>query len=150
MDKRLAIAWLIVASIVYACSPRSHASERRAPRTSEQPMSHGIDARVDVTTQPTVTFVLELTNRTGKLTELQFPSAQTHDFAVLNAKGDTVWRWSRERMFTQVMRTEALAKNAQLTFTEQWKDAAPGAYTLVATTTSLSHPVSEQIGFTVR
>lgn len=113
-------------------------------------MSSGINARVDVITLPTVTFLLELTNHTGKLMELQFPSAQTHDFAVLNAKGDTVWRWSRERMFTQVIRTQALAKNAQITFTEEWKEAKPGTYTLVATTTSLSHPVTEQIGFTVR
>lgn len=151
MDKRLTVALLVVASIVYACSPRSHAAERSARHTSEQPMTTtGIEARVDVTTSPTVTFMLELTNRSGKMMELQFPSAQTHDFAVLDESGKRVWQWSAERMFTQVISTATLSKNAQLTFTEEWRDAKPGAYTLVATTTSASHPVEERIGFTIR
>ncbi len=149
MDKRLPVALLVVASIVYACSPRSHASERSAQHGSATTQSHGIDARVDVTTGPAVTFMLELTNHTGKRVELQFPSAQTHDFAVLDARGETVWQWSHDRMFTQVMSTETLSKNAQLTFSEEWRDAKPGTYTLVATTTSASHPVEERIGFVV-
>ncbi|MBI3792590.1 MAG: hypothetical protein HY275_17140 [Gemmatimonadetes bacterium] len=150
MNKRLAVALLVVASIVYACSPRSHASERSARHNSEATVSDGIEARVDVTTAPVVTFMLELTNRTGKVIELQFPSAQTHDFAVLDPSGRTVWKWSGDRMFTQVISTETIAKNAQLTFTEEWRDAKPGAYTLVATATSASHPVEERIAFTVR
>lgn len=151
MDKRLAIALLVVASIVYACSPRSHAAERTARHASEQPMTtNGIEARVDVTTAPIVTFMLELTNRSGKVMELQFPSAQTHDFSVLNAAGQRVWQWSADRMFTQVISTETLGKNAQLTYSEEWRDAKPGAYTLVATTTSNTHPIEERIGFTVR
>jgi hypothetical protein len=150
MNKRLAVAWLLVASIVYACSPRSHASERAERHQSEASVSDGIEARVDVVTAPTVTFMLELTNRTGKAVELKFPSAQTHDFTVLDANGRAVWQWSGDRMFTQVISTETIAKNAQLTFTEEWRDAKPGAYTLVATATSGSHPVEERIPFTVR
>jgi hypothetical protein len=151
MDKRLAVALLVVASIVYACSPRSHAAERTARHASEQPMSqNGIEARVDVTTAPVVTFMLELTNKSGKVMELQFPSAQTHDFAVVNAAGQTVWQWSHDRMFTQVLSTETIAKNGQITFSEEWRDAKPGAYTLVATTTSSSHAIEERVGFTVR
>ena len=150
MDKRLAIALLLIASIVYACTPRSHANERSAHHASDQPMTHGIESRVDVTTAPTVTFLLELTNRTGKTVELRFPTAQTHDFAVLNAKGETVWQWSHDRMFTQVLRAEPIERNQQVTYSEEWRAAKPGAYTLVATATSTSHPIEERTVFTVR
>lgn len=151
MNQRLAIALLVVvASIVYACSPRSHASERTARHASEASVSHGIEARVDVATAPVVTFMLELTNRTGKVVELQFPTAQTHDFVVLDQQGQRVWQWSNDRMFTQVLATETIAKNGQVTFTEEWRDAKPGAYTLVATAPSHTHPVEQRIPFTVR
>ena len=150
MDKRLPIALVLLACIVYACSPRPHAPERSARHASEPTVTSGIEARIDVTTAPVVTFMLELTNRTGKAVELRFPSAKTHDFTVIDGAGKPVWQWSRDRMFTQVMSTETLPKNGQLMFAEEWRDAKPGAYTLVATTTSATHPVEERIAFSVR
>ena len=35
-------------------------------------------------------------------------------------------------MFTQVLRNEPLRRGASLTFSEEWRDAKPGTYTVVA------------------
>ena len=149
MDKRLVVALLAVAAVVYACGPRTHAAERSAKRHDADAKAEVV-GKVDVTTAPVVTFLLEVTNKTAKLVELNFPSAQTHDFAVLDATEREVWRWSRERMFTQVLRNEPLARGASITFSEEWRDAKPGTYTLVASTMSTNHPIEERTSFTVR
>ncbi|MBI2796231.1 MAG: hypothetical protein HYX65_05935 [Gemmatimonadetes bacterium] len=149
MDKRLVIALLAVAAVVYACGPRTHAAERTAQRHDAN-ASAAVVGKVDVTTAPVVTFLLEVTNKTGKVVELTFPSAQTHDFAVLDAGGREVWRWSRGEMFTQVLRNEPLGRGASVTYSETWPEARPGTYTLVASTNSSNHPVEERTSFTVR
>ena len=149
MDKRLVIALLAVAAVVYACGPRTRAAERTAQR-HEASMTAAVIGKVDVTTAPVVTFLLEVTNQTGKVVELNFPSAQTHDFAVVDARGREVWRWSREQMFTQVLRNQTLSRGASVTYSETWPDAKAGTYTLVASANSSNHPVEERTIFTVR
>ena len=149
MDKRLVVVLLAIAAIAYACGPRTHAAERNGQRHETDAIA-AVVGKVDVTTAPVVTFLLEVTNKTGKMVELNFPSAQTHDFAVLDARGREVWRWSKEQMFTQVLRNEPLPRGASVTFSEEWRDAKPGTYTLVASTVSSNHPLEERTNFTVR
>ena len=149
MDKRLVVALLVVAAVVYACGPRTHAAERNAQR-HETETTPDVVGKVDVTTAPVVTFLLEVTNKTGKMVELNFASAQTHDFAVLDARGKEIWRWSAQQMFTQVLRNEPLARGGSVTFSEEWRDARPGTYTLVASAASSNHPIEERTTFTVR
>ena len=148
MDKRLVIALLAVAAVVYACGPHPRAAERSRQRGESG--NAAVVGTVDVTTAPVVTFLLEITNATGKSLELNFPSAQTHDFTVLDAEGREVWRWSRERMFTHVLRNQPLSRGASVTYSETWPDAKPGSYTLVARASSTNHPVEERTAFTVR
>ena len=151
MDKRLVVALMAVAAVVYACGPRSHAATpSRARDNKTLAAGSPVAGKLDVTTAPTVTFLLEVTNKTGKLIELNFPSGKTHDFAVLDAAGREVWRWSRDRMFTQTLRNAPLSRDASVTFSEEWTAAQPGTYTVVASALAENHPVEERTTFTVR
>jgi hypothetical protein len=86
-----------------------------------------------------VTLVLEVENRGSAPLALEFPSARTHDFAVLDAQGREVWRWSRGRLFAQVLATVELAPGEVRRFAAIWDQrdaagarAAPGRYRVVA------------------
>lgn len=81
--------------------------------------SEAIDLALDVTDPSTVRVMLE------------FVSGQRYDFALLNAAGDTLWRWGAGRGFIQMMRTEQLGPGETVTFHE-WVPAPPsvGRYTI--------------------
>lgn len=151
MDKRLVVALIAVAAVVYACGPRTHAATTtRSHESKTLTAGSTVTSKLDVTTAPIVTFLLEVTNKTGKRIELNFASGKTHDFAVLDAAGREIWRWSRDRMFTQTLRNAPLSRDASVTFSEEWAAASPGTYTVVASALSENHPIEERTTFTVR
>lgn len=151
MDKRLVVALIAVAAVVYACGPRTHAATpSRAHESRAVAAGASVSSKLDVTTAPTVTFLLEVTNKTGKRIELTFPNGKTHEFVVFNGEGREVWRWSRDRMFTQTLRNAPLSRDASVTFAEEWTSAVPGTYMVVASALSENHPVEERTSFVVR
>jgi hypothetical protein len=68
---------------------------------------------------------------------------------VYDAAGREVWRWSRGRLFTQVMQNKLLGAGDTVTYAERWKRPAPGTYRVVATLRSENHPISLAARFTV-
>jgi hypothetical protein len=94
----------------------------------------------------TVVAVLDLANRGGGEAVLQFSSGQRYDLALLAEAGDTLWRWSNERGFIQVLGEERLAAGAAL----HWEEpvvlpATPGRYLLNAWLTSPGAPTAEPL-----
>lgn len=94
-----------------------------------------------------VTLVLEVTNTGPDPLALEFASARSHDFAVLDARGREVWRWSRGRLFAQALERVELAPGESRRFTATWDQrdasgarAAPGSYRAVASLASASAP----------
>ncbi len=146
MLQRLAAALLAVSAFVYATEHRSHASERTGVMRAATAAAAGpLVPQLDVAMGPTVAFTLRVTNIGAKTTEIRFPDGQTHDFAVLDANGRTVWRWSEGRLFTQALRTQAVEKGATVEYAESWTPALPkGQYTVVATLHSDTHPLAAQ------
>ena len=64
---------------------------------------------------------LVLNNRTDQDLVLQFNSGQRFDFTVLNQRGETVYVWSSNRLFTQEARQESIKGE------EVWQDSfSPG------------------------
>lgn len=55
-----------------------------------------------------ITMTLHVSSRTGEEVMLQFSSAQRFDFAIRDARGSQLWRWSEDQVFAQVLGTEAL------------------------------------------
>lgn len=174
MENRLVITALCVAAVGYACSPwiRSQNapvaagvdSARTAPLAmtiaSAPTARHGSTGRnapgvvattLDVSrTGQHVDFALRVINNTARTIELDFPTSRTHDFSVLDAKGNVVWRWSNGRLFTQTMQSKAVRSRDTLTLAEGWDTHdAHGTYTAVALLATDTHPVERRIDFTL-
>lgn len=97
-----------------------------------------------------VQFALNVVNQSTKRLEIDFPDGRTRDFAVLDATGREVWRWSRGRLFTQTVQNKFLASGDTATYQSTWEHAAPGAYTAVAILRSRNFPVERRVAFTLR
>jgi hypothetical protein len=86
-----------------------------------------------------VGLVLEVRNAGGEPRRLEFPTARTHDFAVSDAGGRELWRWSAGRLFAQALAEIELAPGELRRFATAWDGrdaagapAAPGRYRAVA------------------
>ena len=148
MLARIAVPLLAAVVAFFACGPRTPSPLASArPRTTT---GKGIISHVMVdTTRGNVRFSIEVANDSRKRVELNFPSGRTHDFAVLNASGREVWRWSEGRMFTQSMQNRLLDANDAVVYAERWSPTAPGRYTLVAQLNSRNYPVRQQVEFSL-
>jgi len=87
-----------------------------------------------------VDLVLEVRNGGKILLPLEFATARTHDFAVLDSEGREVWRWSRGRLFAQALAEIELAPGESRRFVVSWdqRDASgslarPGRFRVLAT-----------------
>ncbi len=93
-------------------------------------------------------FSLDLTNRSRKHVELAFPSGQEYDFVVMDSAGREVYRWGKERMFTQSLQNRVLDGGETMRFEERAEKALPnGSYVAVATLRSSNYPVQERVSF---
>jgi hypothetical protein len=151
--------WLLCGvAVALACGPRAQSSE--APRAdsaastsrkSRADTSRAVATSLRAAVQgSTVALSFHVTNVRDAKLELSFPSGQTHDFAVLDPAGREIWRWSRDRMFTQAVQSKFLDAKETVTYEERWDAAGQrGTFTVVASLTSRSHPVTERIELTL-
>lgn len=164
MENRLVITSLCAAALVYACGPWVHsqtASSSAANHyTNRSTGAHASNSGKPPSTVATeldlarsgsrVDFALRVTNNTKKTVELRFANARTHDFAVLDSTGRTVWRASAGRIFTQTMQALTVKSSDTLTMEDSWDtNGAHGAYTAVALLATDTHPVERRIAFTL-
>lgn len=84
-----------------------------------------------------VDLALKITNRGSDPVTLQFSTSQRYDFLVLDAADDTVWRWSADKMFMQVLGQEQLGPGESRDFREHVAVALPpGEYAAVGRVTA--------------
>jgi len=75
-----------------------------------------------------VSVTLLVANRSSAPVTLQFSSGQRYDFTI-GGDGTTLWRWSDDRAFIQMLGEERLEPGAELIYRERAKaPAAPGTY----------------------
>lgn len=160
MENRLIITALCAAALVYACGPWVHSQT-----ASSKTVNHSTESRVStvhklpstVATEldlarsgSRVDFALRVTNNTQKTVELRFADARTHEFAVLDSTGKTVWRASAGRLFTQTMQALTVKSRDTLIMEDSWDtNGAHGAYTAVALLATDTHPVERRVAFTL-
>ncbi|WP_436923361.1 BsuPI-related putative proteinase inhibitor [Halosimplex amylolyticum] len=89
---------------------------------------------------------LTVTNDGDDPLELTFGSGQTAEF-VVRTDGETVWRWSDGRLFTQQVRRETIAPGEKLVAEGRWSDPQPGQFTVEATLTAADHRPSASATF---
>ena len=158
MNNRVIPALLCAAAIAFACGPHPQgtaqsvatAAPRVATRSSAKKKAPVIATSLETRVGERVRFTLNVTNRGPKLVELTFPSGQTHDFSVIDADGREVWRWSRDRMFTQSLQNRQIPVTETASFQEEMPTAGMhGTYTVVASLESANHPAVERQTFTL-
>ncbi len=91
-------------------------------------------------------------NRTEEKAMLSFRSGQRYDFVVSDSGGKEIWRWSRGRMFIQMLGQETLGPGkTQLSYRQTYAGKlAPGTYKLTGTVTASNRPTSASVTVEVR
>ena len=82
-------------------------------------------------TDDRVSFSFTIENEGSETETLSFRDACNADFAVLDGE-DERWRWSRGRMFAQVLQSEDLAPGESVTYEGEWQNPEPGTHTAIA------------------
>jgi hypothetical protein len=158
MENRFAITTLCAAALVYACGPWVHSATSSSSATNRAAELHTtgkvpltVATELDLARQGSrIDFALRVTNNTKKTVELRFANARTHDIAVLDSTGRTVWRASAGRLFTQTMQALIVKSSDTLTMEDSWDaHGAHGAYTAVALLATDTHPVERRVAFTL-
>lgn len=67
-----------------------------------------------------VRLALHVTNSTTEPALLEFPSSQRYDFAIRTEAGESVWTWSADKMFAQVVGTETVPPGGTLSYRAEW------------------------------
>lgn len=169
MNRRLIISLLCAGALAFACGPRSRTQAPAAlasalpvpsavattprPSASRRESRSAGDAKVDShllinVSKHAVRFALQVKNVGHKHVELNFPDGRAYDFAVLDASGREVWRWSTGRMFTQGVQNRLLGTGESMDAGATWSGAgAPGRYTVVATLHSSNFPSEQRSEF---
>ena len=175
MNSRILIPLLLAGAVALACGSQSHADAKAHPTDKSVRQAGTPSAVVTVAVAPVsrakhagtpaavaplksafvvraearaIHFSLDLTNATKKNLELEFPSGQEYDFAVLDSTGREVYRWGKERMFTQSLQNRVLDGGETRRYEESADKALPnGSYVAVATLRSSNYPVQERVPF---
>lgn len=169
MNTRLIISLLCAGALAFACGPRSRseapssalasAQPARTTPSAERPRKNSsaaarpadvkLDSRLKIdVAREEVRFALNVTNVGKKHAELDFPSGQSYDIVVVDTAGREVWRWAKDRMFTQSMHNKQLGGGESMNINETWKPTT-GHYTAIARLSSSNYPVEQRADFVV-
>jgi len=154
MPNRLIIPLLVAASVAFARGSSGHKEPTTAMTTAPQneqqkgaPVASSFS--VDVSDQPR--FELSVANNTKKMIELRFPNGQTHEFVVIDAAGNEVWRWSDGRMFTQSLQNKLVKARETAVYASSWDaEKMHGRFTAIATLMSDNHPIEQRVEFALK
>jgi len=118
----------------------------------------GRDLAVSLRVGPTVVapgaslhVLLGARNRADTAVTLRFATSQRYDFAVLDAAGNEVWRWSAGRTFVQATGEQTVPPGWEVNYEEDFAaPTAAGDYRLVGAVMALGGSPSGVASFTVR
>jgi hypothetical protein len=91
-----------------------------------------LEAELDAAVDDDIEFSFSVTNTSTEQLKLTFSSGYRGD-VVVERDGETVWRWSDGRMFTQAIQHARLAPGETLTESFVWSSPSPGQYEARAT-----------------
>ncbi|MGD2151664.1 MAG: BsuPI-related putative proteinase inhibitor [Gemmatimonadales bacterium] len=98
-----------------------------------------------------IALTLQVENRSDSATSFEFATGQRYDFLIVDAAGDTVWRWGAGRGFIQNLGTERLEPGDSLVYRERSAgELRPGAYSVTGVLVVRNGPLEGGAGFDVR
>ena len=91
-----------------------------------------------------IAVTLSVSNPAGPELRLQFSSTQRFDFAIRDAKGGQVWRWSADQMFGQMLGMEVIGPaRPQIIYRAEFTGKlTPGRYSVEGTLVATERPLS--------
>jgi hypothetical protein len=98
-------------------------------------LTGSLDAQVET---DRVSFTFTVANDGDEPVTLSFRDACNADFAAFDGEEER-WRWSRGRMFTQVLQSESLGSGESVTYEGEWQNPEAGTHTVVATLEADNH-----------
>ena len=111
---------------------REYALQVPQPVSNVQAVVSVTTDRQTYTTGDVIELTLELQNNSDQPLMLDFSTGQRYDFAIRRTPADTVWSWSKERMFMQILGQETVQPNQVLVYREQVSPQLPaGTFTIV-------------------
>ncbi len=151
MRNRLVVPLLVAASVAFAGRSSGHKQSAQQNSVESAQRSAALASSLAVNVADGVRFTLNVRNNSRRMVELKFPNGKTHDFYVLDENGREVWRWSRGRMFTQMLQNKLIKSKDNAVFADRWSASnAHGKFTAVAVLASVNHPVEERVQFALR
>jgi hypothetical protein len=98
-----------------------------------------------------VRFVLHVTNPTNQPIRLEFPSAQRYDFTVQTAAGESVWTWSADQMFAQVLGEATIPAGGSQDYTASWLPSGrTGVFQAIGRVTASNRKIEQRTTFEIR
>lgn len=156
---RSLVAIAVVAAVACAApapgtdTPASGDSPPAVSTPSESVMMDDLRVSASVETAPVgagtpITFGITVSNEGAAPVTIDFSDGQRFDFEVFDG-GRSVWRWSADMAFIQMIGQETVRPGAPLSWTADVPDGLPaGTYRLVATVTAME-PASVELSFDV-
>ncbi len=153
MPNRLIIPLLVAASVAFARGYSAPKEPTTASIKTENQQQKGapIASSFSVDVRDELRFQLSVANNTRKMIELRFPNGQTHEFVVIDAEGNEVWRWSDGRMFTQSLQNKLVKARDTAVYASTWDaEKMHGRFTAIATLMSDNHPIEQRVEFALK
>jgi hypothetical protein len=99
-----------------------------------------------------IRLTLRLFNRTSQEITLHFKDAQRFDFILLGSDSKEVFRWSKDRVFAQVLGTETLGpRRPELVFSAEIRGPQePGRYTVQGLVVASDLPLAGSLTLEIR
>ena len=98
-----------------------------------------------------VELALHLTNSGTQPVVLEFSSMQRYDFQVENASGETVWTWSADKLFGQMMGSETIGVGESREYRASWvAGSQTGRFVAVGRVVATNQPIEQRTQFEKR
>lgn len=110
----------------------------------------GTSLEVDVG-RDSVALALHVTNSGTQPLVLEFTSTQRYDFQVQTASGETVWTWSMDKMFGQMMGSETIGAGESRAYRASWVPGTQrGTFVAVGRVVAMNKPIEQRTQFEIK
>ena len=94
-----------------------------------------------------IIMTLKIFNYTEEDIVFHFNTSQRYDFIIEDEKGNEIWCWSKDRMFTMALGEETLGPtNTEVIYTAEYRDKlSPGYYKIIGIFIAKDRPMSGNI-----
>jgi len=118
--------------------------------SEERNMNYGISITTDKMScfvgEP-IKMALKVFNYTKEDINFQFNTSQRYNFIIEDEKGNEIWRWSEDKMFTMALGEETLGSdNPEIIYTAEYKGKlSPGYYKVTGILVAKDRPMSGNV-----